>query len=99
MTDSDYVYINKHIDSLPMFLNWEIDVILSFLLCFYSGIIFANSFWGLFMFLLLGIMVGWIYGKIKNSAIKGYFKHIQYMLNFREPKTLIPSYKRRFLGA
>ena len=97
--DDDYIYINKHIDSMPMFCNWEIDVIIAFTSCFYCGIVFANTFTSLFLFLISGLVISWLYAKIKSNSIKGYVKHIFYMFNIKEPKTLIPSYKKKFLGA
>ncbi|OCR99537.1 hypothetical protein A9K75_06610 [Campylobacter fetus subsp. testudinum] len=95
---NDYVYVHKHIDSLPMFLNWEIDVILTFVGSFYIGINFSSKFSNMITFVFIGFILSYLYAKLKSSSIRGYFSHIRYMLNFKQPKTLIPSYQRHFLG-
>jgi len=98
-SDSGYIYVHKHIDSLPMFCNWTIDVVfLVFVFC-EAGLYFASSFMGTFIFVSLGVILGYFYSKIKNNSIKGYFQQLLYRINFIEPKTLVPSYKRTFLGA
>lgn len=97
--DSGYVYIHKHIDSLPMFCNWEIDVVAVFVLFFEAGVYLANTLLGTCLFIFVGCVAGWLYSKIKNNSIKGFFNQLIYMIGFRQPKVLIPSYKRRFLGA
>lgn len=98
-SDSGYVYINKHIDSLPMFCNWTIDVVFIFLVFFEAGIYFASDFTGTCIFIVLGWIVTWFYSNVKNNSIKGYFKQLIYRSNFVEPTILVPSYQCKFLGA
>lgn len=98
-SNDDYIYINKHIDSLPMFCNWTIDVVLIFLIFVEAGIFFPDDFTGTLIIIMVGIFATWFYSKLKNSSTNGYFKQLLYRLNFTEPKTLMPSYKRKFLGA
>ncbi len=93
------VKINKHIDTKPMFLNWEIDVLLVFFGIFYMGILFTNSFSSLILFVFTGIFVSYLYNKFKSTTIRGISKHIIYMLDIKTPKYLIPSNKRNFIGA
>lgn len=96
--NNEYIYIHRHIDSLPMFLNWEVDSILIILLTFGVSINFSSNFINMVIFICLGFIVSYLYTKIKNSAIRGYFSHLKYIFNFKEPKTLIPSYQRHFIG-
>lgn len=95
----DKVTINKHIDTLPMFLNWEIDVLIVFFATFQSGVLFTNSFLSLVLFVICGILLSYLYSRFKSTTIKGIPKHIMYVLGFRKTKYLIPSHKRNFLGA
>ncbi len=98
-SDSGYVYINKHIDSLPMFCNWTIDVVFLFFVFLEIGVYFASDFMGTCIIISLGWITTHLYSKTKNNTIKGYFKQLLYRSNFTEPKNLVPSYKRKFLGA
>ena len=98
-SDSGCVSPNKHIDSLPMFCNWTIDIVFIFFIFAEVGIYFASDFTGTCMIIFLGWMITWSYSKTKNNTIKGYFKQILYRTNFVEPTYLVPSYKRKFLGA
>ena len=99
ISDDGYTYINKHIDSLPMFCNWSIDVVFIFFIFVEAGIYFASEFYGTCILVLLGAVVSWTYSRTKDNSIKGYFRQLLYRSNFTEPKQLVPSYKRRFLGA
>lgn len=98
-SDSGYVFINKHIDSLPMFCNWTIDVVAIFFIFLEAGVYFASDFTGTCIIISLGWVITWFYSKTKNNTIKGYFKQLLYRANFVEPNRLVPSYKRKFLGA
>ena len=99
ISDSGYVYINRHIDSLPMFCNWTIDVVFIFFIFVEAGIYFASEFYGTCILIFMGSIVSWLYSKTKDNSIKGFFRQILYRTNFIEPKKLVPSYKRHFLGA
>ncbi len=93
------VKINKHIDTKPMFLNWEIDVLLVFFGVFYIGVLFTDSFTSLILFVFAGMITSYLYNKFKSTTIKGISKHVIYMLDIKTPKHLIPSSKRNFIGA
>lgn len=98
-SDSGYVFIHKHIDNLPMFCNWDIDVVVIFLLFLEAGIYLANDYIGTIVFIVLGCSLSWGYSKIKSNSIKGFYRQVMYMLGFRHTKHILPSYKRHFLGA
>lgn len=93
------VMINKHINSLPMIMNWEVDVVSIFFVFFYIAIIVGgNSFFILLGIILLGFLVSFIYQKIKINSISGLGFHILYVLNIIKVKKIIPSYKKIFIG-
>lgn len=98
-SDSGYVYIHKHIDSLPMFCNWEIDVVVTFFVFLEAGVFLADTFTGTSILIMVGFGASWVYSKIKDSSIKGFYSQLLYIFNAREPEYLIPSYKRFFIGA
>lgn len=95
----EYVFINRHIDSLPMFCNWEIDEVIAFVGCFYGGILMTETLNAMIISITMGIVATYLYGKAKNASIKGFFSQLMYAWNLREVKTLIPSHKRYFCGA
>lgn len=96
---NSYVEINKYIDTKPMFGNWEVDVIVVAISFLAIGVIVANDFLTISIFIALGLIAGTYYNKAKQSRVKGFFFHLLYMLGLRQPKTLPPSYMRYFLGA
>ena len=96
--DNNYVQINKHIDTLPMIMDWEID---SFLIAV-GSMGFAIIFSGLFVYLSLifGITFLVINETLKETKYKNYIVHIMYMLGLKNPKTnrLPASNLRIFVG-
>jgi len=99
MEENGYVKMFKFVDTLPMFMSWEIDSFAIMSIFWGIGIIFSSGFLMSALMFTLGVFIGSMYEKIKNHKIKGFFKHILYMLGLIEPKTLPPSYMRIFKGA
>ena len=88
----------KFLDSKPMFLSWEIDTFMIFAVSFGFALLFTNQFIHFAIVTGMGIIFAGLYEKVKNSSVKGFFWHIAYMLGIKQPKTLLPSYKRYFVG-
>ncbi|MBT0825375.1 type IV conjugative transfer system protein TraL [Campylobacter sp. IFREMER_LSEM_CL1904] len=98
-SESGYVQINKYIDTKPMFGDWEVDVLMVFSVWFALGIIFEKGFLVFSVFFLFGVLNAIAFEKIKKAKTKGYFFHILYMTGIKQPKSLMPSYMRYFVGA
>ncbi|EAI4828416.1 type IV conjugative transfer system protein TraL [Campylobacter lari] len=98
-SESGYVQINKYIDTKPMFGDWEVDTLVVFSTWFFLGVIFTKGFLAFSVFFLLGVLSAIAFEKIKKAKTKGFFFHILYMIGAKQPKTLMPSYMRYFVGA
>ncbi|MCR6591885.1 putative sex pilus assembly [Campylobacter insulaenigrae] len=98
-SESGYVQINKYIDAKPMFGDWEVDTLAVFSTCFFLGLFFTKNFLSFSVFFLIGVLSSIAFEKIKKSKTKGFFSHILYMIGIKQPKTLIPSHMRYFVGA
>ncbi len=83
--DNNYVQINKHIDTLPMIMDWEID---SFLIAV-GSMGFAIIFSGVLVYLSLifGITFLYVNEKLKDTKYKNFIIHILYMVGLKNPKT------------
>ena len=83
--DNNYVQINKHIDTLPMIMDWEID---SFLIAD-GSMGFAIIFSGVLVYLSLifGITFLYVNEKLKDTKYKNFIIHILYMVGLKNPKT------------
>ena len=88
----------KFLDAKPMFLSWEMDTFAIFAGGFGFAILFTNQFLHMAIITGLSILLAAAYEKIKNSSVKGFFWHIAYMIGFKQPQSLLPSYKRYFVG-
>lgn len=68
--DNNYVQINKHIDTLPMIMDWEID---SFLIAV-GSMGFAIIFSGVLVYLSLifGITFLYVNEKLKDTKYKNF---------------------------
>ncbi len=97
--ENGYVEINRFIDTKPMFGDWEIDVLLAFCICMVATFMLTKGMIAMAIGVALSVAVAKFYEKMKKSKIKGFFFHLLYMLGFRIPKTMPPSYMRHFLGA
>lgn len=93
------VYVHKHIGSMPMFLNWTMDVFFMFWIFFYLAINIAKTFFSFTSIILIGFLITYFYAKFKNSHIKGFFKHILYITGLKKPKYLLPSNQRYYVGS
>ena len=83
--DNNYVQINKHIDTLPMIMDWKID---SFLIAV-GSMVFAIIFSGVLVYLSLifGITFLYVNEKLKDTKYKNFIIHILYMVGLKNPKT------------
>ena len=97
MEENQYQYMNKYIDVQPMFLNWEMDTIIWFVVGFGGVNIFDGAM--AIVSLAIGVGYGILNDKMKNSKYRNFVMHIFYMVGFKQPKKrLPPSYKRYFLS-
>ena len=79
--DNNYVQINKHIDTLPMIMDWEID---SFLIAV-GSMGFAIIFSGVLVYLSLifGITFLYVNEKLKDTKYKNFIIHILYIYGLK----------------
>ncbi len=98
MATNGYISINKFIDQLPMVGNWEMDIIIVFFVFAYIGFFIPESFTATIVILALGMLITSLTNKLKKSKVRGFFKHILYMVGIKKTKTFPPSYMRYFLG-
>ena len=97
MEENEYARINKYIDQLPMFCNWEMDTV-SYAVGGIVGGLELDGSLAVSAF-IIGTTMAYINEKLKNGKYKNYIKHIFYMMGFLQPKRrLPPSYKRYFLA-
>lgn len=96
--DNKYVEMNKYIDTMPMFMNWEMDTFIIAVTTAGCAIILSGLF--VYLSLFFGISYLIVNEKIKNTKYKNYLNHILYMIGFRNPKTnrLPKSELRVFVG-
>lgn len=98
MEENEYANINKYIDQLPMFCNWELDTV-SFAVGGITAGLMLDGYVAVGGF-FIGTFLAVVNEKIKNGKYKNYIKHIFYMYGLISPKTdrLPPSYQRYFLS-
>lgn len=97
MEENEYAKINKYIDQMPMFCNWELDTV-TYAIGGITGGLMLDGYIALTAF-ATGSFMAYMNEKLKNTKYKNYLKHIFYMLGFITPKRrLPPSYKRYFLA-
>jgi len=94
--ENQYIYMNKYIDSLPMFLNWEMDVIIIFLGGFGTWLVIGGTF-GIICF-LTSLIIAYFKSKLKTTKYKNYFFHLLYSLGFVDTKNLPKSHEKYFVG-
>lgn len=97
--ENQYVKINKHIDVLPYFGNWEVSSIVVFIVVFSVFIMISNKFFMQCVGISAGILAMNLHIKLKENAVKGFTRHIAYRLGIMKTKHLIPSHVRVFKGA
>ena len=86
------------LDAPPRFLWWDLDQALLYLGLVLLGIVSNFSLGGI----LMGAVVGWLYGKTKSGRHRAFMVHLMYWhlpsdlaSNFRETP---PSHQRKYLG-
>ena len=97
MEENQYAQIDKYIDQMPMFCNWELDTVIYAVGGIFGGLMLHG--YVAFGAFLCGSILAYVTERLKNTKYKNYLKHIFYMLGLIKPKTnrLPPSYQRFFL--
>ncbi len=97
MEENEYAVINKYIDQLPMFCNWEMDTV-SYAVGAMIGGLELDGYIAFSAF-VIGSSMAYINEKLKSGKYKNYIKHVFYMMGLVTPKRrLPPSYQRYFLA-
>ncbi len=97
MEENQYAIIDKYIDQMVMFCNWEMDTV-SYAVGGIVGGIELSGYFSL-IFFMAGISLAYFNEKLKNTKYKNYIKHVFYMWGIITPKKrLPPSYIRHFLA-
>lgn len=99
MSDNGYVKINKHIDVLPYFGNWEMSSVIVFFATMSAFIMVSDAFFMQCLAILFGAIATNVHIKLKENAVKGFAKHLAYRIGLLKTKTLMPSHLRFFVGA
>jgi conjugal transfer pilus assembly protein TraL len=85
--------IPRYIDDPPTILFWDVDEIAVICICMVVGIITGE----LTKFIIGGLIVSKVIGKLKKDRSDGYLQHILYWWGIMSLKGLPPSYKRSFI--
>ncbi len=85
--------IPRYIDDPPTILFWDVDELAVICICMAVGIITGK----LTQFIVGGLIVSKLIGKVKKDKSDGYLQHILYWLGIMPLKGLPPSYKRSFI--
>ncbi|MBD3843839.1 MAG: type IV conjugative transfer system protein TraL [Campylobacterales bacterium] len=97
MEENEYALINKYIDQLPMFCNWEIDTVGYALAGIFGGVLLGG--YGSLVAFAGGLMAAYLNEKLKAGKYKNFVIHVFYMIGLIQPKSKRnpPSYQRYFL--
>lgn len=85
--------IPRYIDDPPTILFWDVDEIAVICICMVVGIITGE----LTKFIIGGLLVSKVIGKLKDDKSDGYLQHVLYWWGIMPLKGLPPSYKRSFI--
>ena len=85
--------IPRYIDDPPTILFWDVDELAIICICMVVGIITAE----LTKFIIGGLVVSKLVGKLKKDKSEGYMQLILYWWGIMPLKGLPPSYKRSFI--
>jgi conjugal transfer pilus assembly protein TraL len=96
-SENDYTRVHKYIDAPVMVGSWQIDQFLLAVILISAAYLFPSGVWVLF-FESIAIGVLYLYGAYKEGAVRGKGKQLLYSLGLNQPKTLIPSNIRYFVG-